>query len=347
MDARQRARYTGSEDGVRLPRLFMLQNARIHRRVEGALTYPTVSPRRRRQEKLRKCIRYRQLYLLLLLPVFAVFFFHYVPIYGLQIAFRKYQPSKGIWGSQWVGLKYFIQFVNYPKFWQIMWNTLRISLYSLLTFPFPVIFAILLNDLRNGWFKRTAQMLTYAPHFISTVVLCSMTILFLNRETGVINSFVELLGGTRKDWMAQSSLFAPIYVITDLWQNLGWNSIIYLAALSSLSPDLLDASYVDGANRWHILWYIYLPHLMPTVIVMLLLKMGTLASIGFEKVFLLQNTLNLDSSTVLSTYVYNLGMLKGQYSYSAAVGLFENLLNLLLVVTFNAVSRKVSDTSLW
>lgn len=307
----------------------------------------SITRAQRRKNTLRKAGRYWQLYLLILLPVLTVFFFHYIPIYGVQIAFRKYQPSKGIWGSQWVGLKYFIQFINYPKFGQIMWNTIRISLYSLLTFPFPVIFAIMLNDLGNGWFKRTTQMLTYAPHFISTVVLCSITILFLNRETGVVNTIVEMFGGQRTEWMAKSALFAPVYVITDLWQNLGWNSIIYLAALSSLSPDLLDASYVDGANRWHIVRYIYIPHLMPTVITMLLLKMGTLVSIGFEKVFLLQNTLNLDTSTVLSTYVYELGMIKGQSSYSAAVGLFENALNIIMVVVFNAISRRVSETSLW
>lgn len=311
------------------------------------MTQISMSRAQRRKSTMKRAARYWQLYLLVLLPILTVFFFHYIPIYGVQIAFRKYQPSKGIWGSAWVGLKYFIQFVNYPKFGQIMWNTLRISLYSLLTFPLPVIFAIMLNDLKNGWFKRTTQMLTYAPHFISTVVMCSMTILFLGRETGVINTVIELFGGQREEWIAKSELFAPIFVITDLWQNLGWNSIIYLAALSSLSPELLEAAYIDGANRWHIIWYIYIPHLLPTVIVMLLLKMGTLVSIGFEKVFLLQNPLNLDASTVLSTYVYELGMVKGQYSYSAAVGLFENILNIILIVTFNRISRKVSETSLW
>ena len=291
--------------------------------------------------------RYWQLYLLIFPAMVTVFIFHYIPVWGLQIAFRKYQTKKGILGSEWVGLKYFIQFINYPKFFQIMWNTLRISLYSLLTFPFPVILAIILNDMKDNAFKRGAQMITYAPHFISTVVLCSMTILFLNRETGAFNIILKLLGGTPQDWMAYSSLFAPIYVITDLWQNLGWNSIIYLAAMSSLSPELLDAARVDGANRFHVLRFIYIPHLMPTVIVMLLLKMGTLVSIGFEKVFLLQNTLNTETSTVISTYVYQLGLVKGQYSYSAAVGLFESILNILMVVTFNAISRKVSDTSLW
>jgi len=177
--------------------------------------------------------------------------------------------------------------------------------------------------------------------------MCSMTILFLNRETGAFNTILAMLGGTPQDWMARPNLFAPIYVITDLWQNLGWNSIIYLAALSSLSPELIEASQIDGANRFHVLRYISIPHIMPTVIIMLLLKMGTLVSIGFEKVFLLQNTLNTETSTVLSTYVYQIGMVKGQYSYSAAVGLFQSVLNIFMVVVFNALSRKVSDTSLW
>ena len=292
-------------------------------------------------------LRYWQLYLLVLIPMITVFIFHYIPVWGLQIAFRKYQPVKGITGSDWVGFKYFKQFIDYPKFMQIMWNTLRISLYSLLTFPFPVLLAIMLNDLKGNWFKRSTQMITYAPHFVSTVVMCSMTILFLNRETGAFNTILAMLGGTPQDWMARLNLFAPIYVITDLWQNLGWNSIIYLAALSSLSPELIEASQIDGANRFHVLRYISIPHIMPTVIIMLLLKMGTLVSIGFEKVFLLQNTLNTETSTVLSTYVYQIGMVKGQYSYSAAVGLFQSVLNIFMVVVFNALSRKVSDTSLW
>ena len=302
----------------------------------------------RRKGRFKKAfLRYWQLYLLVLIPMITVFIFHYIPVWGLQIAFRKYQPVKGITGSDWVGFKYFKQFIDYPKFMQIMWNTLRISLYSLLTFPFPVLLAIMLNDLKGNWFKRSTQMITYAPHFVSTVVMCSMTILFLNRETGAFNTILAMLGGTPQDWMARPNLFAPIYVITDLWQNLGWNSIIYLAALSSLSPELIEASQIDGANRFHVLRYISIPHIMPTVIIMLLLKMGTLVSIGFEKVFLLQNTLNTETSTVLSTYVYQIGMVKGQYSYSAAVGLFQSILNIFMVVVFNALSRKVSDTSLW
>ena len=282
-----------------------------------------------------------------LIPMAAVFIFHYIPVYGIQIAFRKYNPKLGFWDSEWVGLRYFKQFVEYPKFWQILWNTLRVRLIGLLTFPLPVILAILFNDLKNGWFKKTTQMITYAPHFVSTVVLCSMVLLFLNRETGVFNVIVSKLGGTPRDVMADPNAFAPVYVLSGLWQNLGWDTIIYLAALSSLSPELLDAARVDGANRPQIVWNIYIPHLLPTVIIMFLLHLGTMISVGFEKVFLLQNPLNLETSTVLSTFVYKKGLIDGQMSFSTAVDLFSAVISVLMVTFFNWLSKRVSETSLW
>ncbi len=291
--------------------------------------------------------RHWQLYLLLLFPMLAVLIFHYIPIYGIQIAFKKYSPKLGIAGSEWVGLKYFKQFLNYPKCWQIIWNTLRINLLALLTFPLPIILAIMFNDLRNGVFKRSTQMMTYAPHFVSTVVVCSMTLLFLNRETGVVNRIIELFGGTPQDWMAKSSAFAPVFVITDLWQNLGWDTIIFLAALAGVSPELIDAAKVDGATRLKVVWHIYLPHLLPTIIVLFLLRIGGMVSVGFEKVFLLQTPLNLDSSTVLSTYVYKTGIIDSQLSYSTALSLFESAINIILVVVCNYISRKTTDNSLW
>lgn len=291
--------------------------------------------------------RHWQLYLLLLFPMLAVLIFHYIPIYGIQIAFKKYSPKLGVAGSEWVGLKYFKQFLNYPKCWQIIWNTLRINLLALLTFPLPIILAIMFNDLRNGVFKRSTQMMTYAPHFVSTVVVCSMTLLFLNRETGVVNRIVELFGGTPQDWMAKSSAFAPVFVITDLWQNLGWDTIIFLAALAGVSPELIDAAKVDGATRLKVVWHIYLPHLLPTIIVLFLLRIGGMVSVGFEKVFLLQTPLNLDSSTVLSTYVYKTGIIDSQLSYSTALSLFESAINIILVVVCNYISRKTTDNSLW
>ena len=292
-------------------------------------------------------LRHWQLYLLVLLPMIAVIVFHYVPLYGVQIAFRDYSAKKGFFGSKWVGLKHFKRFFNYPKFWDIMWNTLKLNLIGLITFPLPIILAIMFNDIKNGIFKRTTQMLTYAPHFVSTVVLCSMVLLFCNRETGVINVFIRMLGGEGDEWMAKPELFAPIYVISGLWQNLGWDTIIYLAALASLPLELIDASKVDGANRLQVVRNIYIPHLAPTVVTLFLLHMGSMFGSSFEKIFLLQNPLNLGVSQTLSTYVYEVGIVGGQFSYSTAVGLYSSVISIIVVVIFNAISRKVNDTSLW
>ena len=288
-----------------------------------------------------------QLYLLVLLPMAAMFVFHYIPIYGIQVAFKDYSPKLGIIKSPWAGLKYFKQFVDYPKFWQILWNTLRINLLGLATFPLPIILAIMFNDLKHGWFKKTTQMMTYAPHFVSTVVVCSMVLLFLNRETGVFNRIIELFGGKAQDWMGKSKAFAPIYVLSGLWQDLGWDTIIFLAALSGVNPELIEAARMDGATRLGIVWHVYLPHLLPTIITLFLLTIGSLVGVGFEKFFLLQNPLNLDRSTVISTYVYQTGIVNMQLSYSTAINLFQTLINIVLVVTFNYLSRKTTEHSLW
>lgn len=296
---------------------------------------------------LKKIARHWQMYVLVLFPMASVFIFHYIPLWGVQIAFRDYSAKLGFFASEWAGLEHMERFFTYPKFAQIMWNTLKINLIGLVTFPLPVILAIMFNDLKNGWFKRTTQMLTYAPHFVSTVVLCSMVILFLNRDTGVINVVIKMFGGTPDDWMAKPQLFAPIYVLSGLWQNLGWDTIIYLAALASLPLELLDASKVDGANRLQVIRHIYVPHIMPTVVTLFLLHMGTMFASSFEKVFLLQNPLNLGVSTTLSTYIYDVGIVGGQFSYSTAVGLFNSIISVIIVVFFNALSRKFSETSLW
>lgn len=294
-----------------------------------------------------KVLRHWQLYLLVLLPMIAVIIFHYIPLYGVQIAFRDYSPKKGFFGSKWVGIKHFKRFFTYPKFWEIMWNTLKLNLINLITFPLPIMLAIMFNDIKNGIFKRTTQMLTYAPHFVSTVVLCSMVLLFCNRETGVINVFIRMLGGEGDEWMARPEWFAPIYVISGLWQNLGWDTIIYLAALASLPLELIDASKVDGANRLQVVRNIYIPHLAPTVVTLFLLHMGSMFGSSFEKIFLLQNPLNLGVSQTLATYVYEVGIVGNQFSYSTAVGLFNSVISVIIVVIFNAISRKVNETSLW
>ncbi len=286
------------------------------------------------------------LYIFVLVPMITVFIFHYIPIYGVQMAFRDYSSRLGILGSPWVGLKYFKKFIDYPYFGQIMWNTIRISLYGLMTFPVPIIFALMLNELRNGKFKKSVQTLTYAPHFVSTVVACSMVLLFLRRD-GLINIIITAFGGETADIISNPKAFAPVYALSSLWQGLGWGTIIYTAGLAGVAPDLVEAAKIDGAGRMRIIWHIYLPHLKPTIITLFIMDMGRIMSVGFEKVFLLQNDLNLEASSIVSTYVYELGIINGNYSYSAAVGLFNNIINVLLVVMANMISKKMAKVSLW
>ena len=288
-----------------------------------------------------------QLYLMILPAIVSVFIFHYIPIYGIQIAFKNFKTSLGIVGSPWVGFGHFKRFFEYREFWAIMRNTLGISLYSLALFPVEPIFALMINEIVNTRLKKTVQMLTYAPHFVSMVVVCSMTILFLDRSNGVINNVIEALGGTRRSFISEPESFATIYVLSGIWKSLGWGTIIYLSTLAGVSPELYEAARIDGASRFQIVWNINIPSLLPTVITLFILRTGQLMNVGFEKIFLLQNTLNLPSSRVISTYVYNVGLEGGQYSYASAIGLFNNIINIIFIVIVNAVSKRVTQTSLW
>lgn len=290
--------------------------------------------------------RYGALYLMILPAVVAVSIFHYIPLYGVQIAFKDFRSSLGIMGSEWVGFKHFINFFNYPYFKNILWNTIWVSFLTLCTFPLPVIFAIMLNEIRNEKLKKTCQTITYAPHFVSTVVVCSMTIMFLNRE-GLINIILGFFGVEAIDFMSLPEAFAPIYAITDVWKHLGWNTIIFMATLAGASAELVEAAKLDGASRMEVIWHVYLPHLKPTIITMFILRMGQLLNVGFEKTFLLQNPLNMEASNVISTYVYEMGIMSHQFSYSTAIGLFNNLINVILILIANQVSKKLADTSLF
>lgn len=295
---------------------------------------------------LRRVLASWQLYALLLPTVVYLIIFNYMPIYGVQIAFRDFRGSRGVWGSQWVGLKHFIRFINYPNFWSILRNTLVISLYSLATFPCSVILALLMNELDNRFFKRTAQMVTYAPHFISTVVVCSMLTLFLNRN-GLFNNVLSMLGAERADYLTMPEYFASIYVWSGVWQGVGFGTIIYMSSLASVSPELIEAARIDGATRMKIIWHVNIPTILPTIVTMLILRCGSVLGVGFEKVFLLQNALNLEASQVISTYVYDLGIQKAQYSYSAAIGLMNTVVNVILLLIVNKISRKVTQVGLW
>lgn len=286
-------------------------------------------------------------YLLLLPGLIYLIIFEYVPMYGVQIAFKDYRSAKGIWGSEWVGLKHFMRFFQYPNCWKLIWNTLRINLLSLATFPCAIVLALFLNEVRSMRFKRTVQMLTYMPHFLTEVVVCSLVILFLDRTTGPINNLIALFGGERQAFMSQPAAFPLIYVLSSLWQELGWGTILYTSALASISSEEVEAAKIDGASRLQIMRYINIPGIMPTIVITLIMRVGKLFGVGFSKILLLQNDLNLDTSSVISTYTYEIGLLGGQYSYSAAIGLFNNVVNIILLLVVNKIASKVSETSLF
>ncbi len=288
-----------------------------------------------------------QLYVLILPAVVYIFLFNYMPMYGVQISFKHFRPSKGIWGSEWVGFEYFRNFMNHPLFWRLIWNTMRISLYSIATFPLPVILALLINELDSQRFKKTVQMVTYAPHFLSTVVVCSMVTLFCDKNSGLFNNIIALLGGERVAFLEKAHLFTPIYVWSGVWQSIGWNSILYIAALSGVSPELVEAARIDGANRLQIVTHVNIPSIMPTIVITMIMSCGGILSVGFEKVYLLQNSLNLDASNIISTYVYELGLIDAQHSASAAVGLFNTIVNITMLLIVNAIARRVSEISLF
>lgn len=299
------------------------------------------------KDLVRKLLSQWQLYVLILPAVIYLILFCYVPMYGVQIAFRDFRISKGIMGSNWVGLKHFIAFIKYPNFSKIMINTLRISLYSFATFPLSIILALMLNEVDNRKYKKVVQMITYAPYFISTVVVCSMLTLFLNRNNGLLNNIIALCGGERIAFLENPKYFATIYVWSDVWSGIGWGTIIYLSALSGVSPDLVEAARIDGASRFQIVLHVDIPTILPTIIITLIMRCGSILSVGFDKAYLLQNPLNLDASQVISTYVYELGLQSGRFSYSSAIGLFNTVINVVLLFIVNSISKKVADISLW
>jgi putative aldouronate transport system permease protein len=304
--------------------------------------------RRRNVGDIRKrLLESWQWYVLLLPALVYLIIFHYGPIYGIQIAFKNYRATRGIWGSDWVGLKHFIRFFDFPNFWKLIRNTLSITLLSLATFPAGVLFALYLNEILAVRYKKTVQMITYMPHFLSEVVVCALLIIFLDRSMGPINNLVEALGGERQNYLGIPTAFAPIYVLSGLWQNLGWQSILYISALSSVPMEEIEAAKIDGASRQQIMWRINLPNILPTVIITFLLRVGGIMNVGFSKIFLLQNNLNLDYSNVISTYTYDIGLVGGQFSYAAAIGLFNNVINILVLLLVNQIIKRVSETSLF
>lgn len=313
----------------------------------GKQPKPMDIERKKKLEKRAALIkRCMPLYLMILPAFLAMLILHYGPVYGVQIAFKDYRTSKGIWGSEWVGFKHFIRFFNYPYFGRVLWNTIWINLVNLATFPLPIIFAIMLNEMRSVKLRKTCQMVTYAPHFVSTVVVCAMIHLFAGTG-GLFQNIVELFGGTYTNVLSVPEWFAPLMAISGEWSGLGWGTIIYMAALAGVSSELVEAAKIDGASRMQIIKNIYIPHLLPTIVTLLILKIGSMLSLGFDKVWLLQNPLNMEGSSIISTYTYQVGMLDGQMSYSSAIGLFNNITNIVLVFLANKVSKKLSGTGMW
>nr|WP_246469391.1 ABC transporter permease subunit [Cohnella nanjingensis] len=292
--------------------------------------------------------RHWQLYIVIALPLLYFLLFKYVPILGIQIAFKDLNAKQGIWGSPWAGFKHFEAFFHHPSFWTLIKNTVFLSLYSLAVgFPAPILLALMLNELKNGLFKRAVQMITYAPYFISTVVMVSMILLFLAPRTGVIDHIRTAFGFGSINYIGQASMFSSIFVLSDVWQYMGYSAIIYIAALAGVNPQLYEAAKLDGASRLQKIIRIDLPSIMPIMVLLLVLNMGQLLNIGFEKVYLMQNPLNVSASEIISTYVYKVGLIQANYSFSAAVGLFNSLINLALILLANFGARRITGSGLF
>ncbi len=298
--------------------------------------------------RLIKDIRMHKGAYLIVLPVVVFYIlFHYRPMYGLIIAFKNYSPAKGIMGSSWAGFKHFEDFLTNPYFWRLMRNTLTISLSNLIfSFPAPIILALLLNEIKNKAFLRGSQMIMYIPHFISLVVICGMIINFTDID-GVINDLLNVFGIERKAYLNYPQYFVPIYVISDIWQGIGWNSIIYMAALTGIDTSLYEAATIDGAGRWKQTLHVTIPGILPTIIIMLLMRIGNLLSVGYEKVILLYNPLTYETADIISTYVYRKGLLEQNYSFSTAVGLFNSIISFILLIGANTLSKRCGEGSLW
>jgi len=289
-------------------------------------------------------------YLLLLISPVLIYYvvFHYIPMYGIVIAFKDFRPVDGILGSQWAGFKYFQQFFDSIYFGRLLRNTVLLSVYSLLWgFPIPILFALLLNELKDRFFKRAVQTISYLPHFISIVVIAGMIVTFTHPVDGIVNIFLQKFGISSISFLSEPGWFRTIFVSSGIWQHFGWGSIIYLAAIAGINPQLYEAAEIDGAKRWHKVLYITLPGILPTIIILFILNTGNLMDVGFEKVLLLYNPITYETADVIGTFVYRRGIINADFSFAAAINLFNNIINIILLIIVNQISRRLSDTSLW
>lgn len=290
----------------------------------------------------------RYMHLMVLPAILYFLIFSYGPMYGLIIAFKDFSFTKGIWESPWVGFKHFRIFFESIYFKRLIKNTVLLSIYSLVfSFPIPIIFALLLNEVKNRRFRNTIQTVSYFPHFVSIVIVVGIMHTLLSPETGIINSFIGRLGFEKIPFMQSKRWFRPLYVSSGIWQSFGWNSIVYLAALTAVSPELYEAAEIDGAGRFQLVWYISLPSILPTIVILFILAVGGIMNVGYEKVMLMYNPGIYEVADVISTYVYRKSIEGGEFSFGTAIGLFNNIINFFLIIMANKISKSVSDISLW
>ncbi len=302
---------------------------------------------KRKSHMKRELYRCRYLYLLVALPVIYFIIFKYTPMYGLIIAFENFKIRKGYFGSDWVGLKHFAKYLTDPGFWVLVKNTLLLSFWQILVvFPVPILFALFVNELPGKHFRNLVQNVSYLPHFISVVVVVSMLTMFCSKD-GLINDIIAAFGGERTSFMLQSGSFRPLYVISELWQNMGWSAIIYISALSGVDVQLYEAAKMDGAGRLKQMRHITFPSILPTITTMFILQMGRIMNISFDKVLLMQNPATYEVSDIISTYVYRRGLEGSQYSYAAAIDLFSSVINLFMLCSTNAISKSMGQNGLW
>jgi len=316
---------------------------------ETAVRLQGGKPKRKSKKSLISDIKkHKLLYVMLIIPIIFVVIWNYWPMYGVIIAFKDYSPAFGILGSPWVGLKHFKRFFESYYFVEILLNTLRVSIYSLLvTVPLPIILALMFNEVRVKWFKSTVQTISYIPNFISIVVVIGMVQFFFSTQNGAINMMLEAVGLSTIDFLGSPSWFPHIYVWSSVWQGVGWGTLIYTAAMSGIPQDQYEAAHLDGASRIQSIIHITIPAILPTIIISTILATGSILSVGFEKAYLLQNAANLSTSEVLSTYTYKMGIINGEYSFSAAVGLFNNVVNFIMLFVVNKLAQKTGESSLW
>jgi len=314
-------------------------------RIQGLVTKEIVL---KQAVMLRQAKNNAGLYLLVAPCVVYYIVFHYAPMYGVQIAFKDFIATEGIVGSPWAGLKHFRRFFLSYQFGPLLRNTMLLSVYQLAAgFPVPIVLALLINTHKSSKFRRVVQTITYAPHFISTVVVVGMLKVFLSVRSGLVNQMIDALTGEAVNFLTSPSWFRHLFVWSGVWQHAGWNTIIYLAALSTVNPQLYEAAYVDGAKRFQTIVHIDIPSIMPTIVILLILDLGRIMQVGYEKAYLMQNSLNIVTSEILQTYVYKVGLINAQFSFAGAVGLFNAVINLTLLLSVNSIARRIGETSLW